>query len=119
MISLADWQKTAGYSTRPGYVNPRGQVVIRNTGLAGNRSRPDGCIKLAARICGHIYGANGSDIHHRRCPLHDRGAAGAGVCNRSFEASSPLRNKPLSAHAEDDCAVVLLDQPSRDRVRTS
>lgn len=26
--------------------------------------------------CEHEYGANGSDIHARRCPKHDRGAPG-------------------------------------------
>jgi rubredoxin len=34
---------------------------------------------LKCEACGHEYGANGSDIHHRRCPGHDGGAAGLRV----------------------------------------
>ncbi len=73
MILLASM--AAGYSTRPGYVNPRGQVVIRNTGLPGT-DRGQTVYQMGCSHCGHVYGANGSDIHHRRCPLHDRGAPG-------------------------------------------
>ena len=62
-------------TTRTGYVNKNGQVVIRNTGLPGTvygqRIYQMGCSK-----CGHIYGANGSDIHDRKCPKCDGGAEG-------------------------------------------
>ena len=73
MNSLAS--RAAGYSTRPGYVNARGQVVIRNTGLPGT-DRSQTVYQLGCSLCGHVYGANGSEIHHRRCPLHDHGAPG-------------------------------------------
>jgi hypothetical protein len=75
MIAQTQEQKKAGYSTRPGYVNPRGQVVIRNTGLAGT-DHGQTVYQMACSVCGHVYGANGSDVHNRRCPLHDHGAAG-------------------------------------------
>jgi hypothetical protein len=75
MRLLANHKKPAGYSTRLGYVNPRGQVVIRNTGLAGT-DHGQTVYQLGCSTCGHVYGANGSDIHLRRCPLHDRGAPG-------------------------------------------
>ncbi|HTW81300.1 MAG TPA: hypothetical protein VME23_17265 [Terracidiphilus sp.] len=71
----AEENRPAGYSTRPGYVNHRGQVVIRNTGLPGT-DRGQAVYQLGCSTCGHVYGANGSDIHLRRCPMHDRGAPG-------------------------------------------
>jgi hypothetical protein len=37
-------------------------------------------MRLAYRVecarCGHVHGANGSDVHERRCPACDQGAAG-------------------------------------------
>ena len=75
MITPAVQKKPAGYSTRPGYVNARGQVVIRNTGLPGT-DYGQAVYQMGCSVCGHVYGSNGSDIHQRRCPLHDRGAPG-------------------------------------------
>jgi hypothetical protein len=62
-------------TTQTGYVNHRGQVVIRNTGLRGT-DYGQWVYQLGCSVCGHVYGANGSDIHLRRCPMHDRGAPG-------------------------------------------
>jgi hypothetical protein len=31
---------------------------------------------LRCSHCGHLYGANGSDIHLRKCPMHQGGAPG-------------------------------------------
>jgi hypothetical protein len=56
-------------------VNSCGQVVVRNTGLPGNLHGQT-VYQMACSVCGHVYGANGSDIHERRCPQHDHGAAG-------------------------------------------
>jgi hypothetical protein len=75
MSAAAERKRTVGYSTRTGYVNHRGQVVIRNTGLPGT-DRGQTVYQLGCSVCGHVYGANGSDIHLRRCPLHDRGRPG-------------------------------------------
>jgi hypothetical protein len=86
MMAFADWKKQAGYSTRPGFVNPRGQVVIRNTGLPGT-DHGQTVYQLGCSMCGHIYGANGSEIHLRRCPLHDRGAPGLPFEGGIFAAS--------------------------------
>ena len=83
MIARAEEKRPAGYSTRPGYVNPRGQVVIRNTGLPGT-DRGQSVYQLGCSLCGHVYGANGSDIHLRRCPMHDRGAPGLGYAQDMF-----------------------------------
>jgi len=75
MMVSAEEKRPAGYSTRPGYVNHRGQVVIRNTGLRGT-DYGQTVYQLGCSTCGHVYGANGADIHLRRCPMHDRGAPG-------------------------------------------
>ena len=62
-------------TTEIGYVNRNGQEVLAATGLAGNDHGQYVYI-LSCQICGHRYGANGSDIFQRRCPAHDRGATG-------------------------------------------
>nr|WP_204354512.1 hypothetical protein [Paracoccus saliphilus] len=62
-------------TTTPGYRNPNGQVVIASTGLAGT----DHYQKVYHICCGHCglnYGANGSDIHARRCPACGGGRPG-------------------------------------------
>ncbi|MGA7341090.1 MAG: hypothetical protein WBE72_17570 [Terracidiphilus sp.] len=64
-----------GRTTVTGYVNHKGQVVIRNTGLRGT-DHGQTVYQLGCSICGHVYGANGADIHLRRCPMHDRGRPG-------------------------------------------
>ncbi|MGP8253128.1 MAG: hypothetical protein ACLQHF_13930 [Terracidiphilus sp.] len=86
MIVSVEGKRQAGYSTRPGYVNHRGQVVIRNTGLPGT-DRGQTVYQLGCSTCGHVYGANGSDIFERRCPMHDRGAPGLPYEEGFFGAS--------------------------------
>lgn len=56
-----------GKTTQPGYVNRNSQIVIRNTQLPGTDSGQT-IYQLACVICGHVYGANGSDIFERKCP---------------------------------------------------
>jgi hypothetical protein len=62
-------------TTVPGYVNRRGQIVVRNTGLTGT-DHLQTIYQLGCSHCGHIYGANGSDIHDRKCPECQGGAKG-------------------------------------------
>ncbi len=62
-------------TTSPGYVNPNQQEVIRSTGLDGTDHNQKIYV-LKCQLCGNEYGANGSDIHRRRCPNHDGGAPG-------------------------------------------
>jgi hypothetical protein len=64
-----------GETTRPGYVNRNNQVVIRNTNLPGT-DRGQTVYQLGCAICGHVYGANGSDIFERKCPKCQGGASG-------------------------------------------
>jgi hypothetical protein len=58
-----------------GYVNRNGQVVIRNTGLPGT-DKNQSIYQLGCSHCGHVYGANGSDIFERKCPNWQDGAKG-------------------------------------------
>jgi hypothetical protein len=62
-------------TTRIGYVNKNGQVVIRNTGLRGT-DHGQSVYQLGCSLGGHIYGANGADIHLRKCPDCQGGAKG-------------------------------------------
>lgn len=58
-----------------GYTNRNGQVVIRNTGLPGT-DHGQMVYQLGCSLCGHVYGANGSDIHLRLCPSCQGGTKG-------------------------------------------
>jgi Zn finger protein HypA/HybF involved in hydrogenase expression len=62
-------------TTQPGFVNRNRQVVIRNTGLPGS-DHMQSVYQLGCSDCGHVYGANGSDIHLRLCPKCQGGAPG-------------------------------------------
>lgn len=62
-------------TTQPGYVNRNGQVVIRNTGLPGS-DFGQVIYQLGCSLCGHIFGANGSDIFERKCPKCQNGTPG-------------------------------------------
>jgi hypothetical protein len=62
-------------TTRIGYVNKNGQVVIRNTGLSGT-DHGQAVYQLGCSHCGAVYGANGTDIHERKCPKCQDGRQG-------------------------------------------
>ena len=49
-------------TTRPGYRNRNGQVVLRSTGLPGTDYNQTIYV-LRCENCGHEYGSNGSDNH--------------------------------------------------------
>lgn len=63
-------------TTLPGYVNSHGQEVVRDTGFPSGTFSGQRVYELRCRHCGHRYGANGCDIHNRRCPSHQNGMAG-------------------------------------------
>ena len=65
--------KRAATTTDVGYVNPRGQEVIRATDKPGTDFNQRIYV-LRCRDCGNEYGTNGSNIYERRCPEHDGGA---------------------------------------------
>jgi hypothetical protein len=62
-------------TTQPGYRNRNGQVVLRATNLPGNDHLQYVHV-LRCSACRSEYGANGSDIHLRRCPSCQGGAPG-------------------------------------------
>lgn len=62
-------------TTLPGYVNRNGQVTVRDTGMPGT-DHLQRVYQLACSKCGHVYGANGSDVHDRKCPKCQAGAMG-------------------------------------------
>jgi hypothetical protein len=62
-------------TTDPGYENPNGQMVVRNTGKQGT-DHLQYVYELRCTHCGRNYGANGSDIHERKCPQCQGGRPG-------------------------------------------
>ena len=62
-------------TTDPGYENRNHQVVVRDTGNPGT-DHNQRVYELRCKKCGHHYGANGSDIHLRKCPKHQGGSPG-------------------------------------------
>jgi PHP family Zn ribbon phosphoesterase len=62
-------------TTKPGYVNKNGQVVIYDTGKFGT-DHLQYVYKLGCSRCGEIYGANGADIFERKCPKCGGGEPG-------------------------------------------
>jgi hypothetical protein len=64
-----------GYSTKVGFVNPKGQVVIRKTLLSGT-DHGQKVYQMACSNCGEVYGANGTDTHLRKCPSCQGGNPG-------------------------------------------
>ena len=68
-------------TTIPGYVNRNKQRTDGCTGLPGSDHlqyvyRMTCLREVSGNVCGHVYGANGSDIHCRKCPRCQGGAAG-------------------------------------------
>ena len=71
------FESGAGESTRIGYVNRHRQRCEGHRGRSGNdhlqRAYRMRCLQSG---CGHVYGANGSDIFQRKCPRCQGGATG-------------------------------------------
>ncbi|MBS3850209.1 hypothetical protein KD146_16030 [Devosia sp. BSSL-BM10] len=70
---------------KPGDINPNDQILIARTDRPGTDYLQYVWVLVCARrnpggaICGHRYGANGSDFHIRKCPSCQRGAAGLDI----------------------------------------
>ena len=69
MLSWACNMRTSKGTTKIGFVNRNGQVVIRNTGLPGTDHNAK-VYQLGCSHCGQVYGSNGTDIFDRKCPHH-------------------------------------------------
>jgi hypothetical protein len=71
----SDWMSGTSATTQIGYVNPNHQRC------SGHRSVPGTdhlqfAYKVDCLRCGYVYGANGSDLHERRCPECQGGKPG-------------------------------------------
>jgi len=64
-----------GYSVKIGFINRRGQTVVRDTGLSGT-DHGQRVYELKCSHCGSVYGSNGSDNHIRKCPTCQGGRPG-------------------------------------------
>ena len=60
-----------------GDINRNGQRLLRKTEYRGtDHNQFVWALQCERDDCGHVYGANGSDFHLRRCPKCDGGAPG-------------------------------------------
>jgi hypothetical protein len=62
-------------TTTPGFENQNGQIVLQATSLSGT-DHLQRIYELRCRHCNATYGANGSDIHQRKCPKCQGGQPG-------------------------------------------
>ncbi len=83
-------------TTTVGSVNRNGQRVVGPTGLAGT-DHGQRVYVLACSTCGHEYGANGSDVWQRLCPVCSGSAPGFPVTSSDVidtPAESPQGRNP-------------------------
>ena len=71
-------------TTRIGFVNEKGQKVLRKTDLPGT-DHNQYIYVLGCGKCGSEYGANGTDIHHRKCPECGRGEPGLPITRQTVK----------------------------------
>lgn len=69
---------------RPGDINPNDQILVARTDRPGTDHQQYVWVLVCARapdgaICGHRYGANGSDFRIRKCPKYQGGAPGLDI----------------------------------------
>ncbi|MCX5569633.1 hypothetical protein [Kaistia nematophila] len=58
-------------------LNRNEQRLLRKTAFKGtDHNQKIWALQCERTDCGHVYGANGSDFHRRRCPSCDGGAPG-------------------------------------------
>jgi len=69
------WQNGNGLSVQIGKVNDNGQRCCGHRGVLGSDFNQY-AYKVECTHCGHVYGANGSDMHERLCPACQGGAMG-------------------------------------------
>jgi hypothetical protein len=78
-------------TTTPGFTNPNGQVVLRRTDTPGSDHLQYVYVVQCSK-CGRQYGANGSDLHIRKCPHHDGGKPGLRYGSESEQQSEKRFN---------------------------
>lgn len=64
-------------TTRIGYINRNSQLCTGHRNVPGtDHGQLSYRLLCLANTCGHMYGANGTDIFQRRCPSCQGGAPG-------------------------------------------
>lgn len=63
-------------TTVPGHRNPNRQETVGSTGFPSATFPGQTIYKMRCGDCGEEYGANGCDIHARRCPRCQGGVKG-------------------------------------------
>lgn len=75
--SVSSYDSGDGQSTQIGYINRNNQRCGGHRGRAGNdhlqKAYRMECLQPS---CGHVYGANGSDVFQRKCPKCQGGEPG-------------------------------------------
>jgi hypothetical protein len=60
-----------------GDINPNGQQLLAKTTFDGtDHNQKIWAVQCTQPGCGHVYGANGSDFHLRKCPKCQHGKPG-------------------------------------------
>ena len=72
---MAEFRDGAGATTKIGYVNKGKQECLGHRNRAGTDYNQRS-YKMRCGHCHHVYGANGSDVHHRKCPKCQGGKPG-------------------------------------------
>lgn len=74
-VSAHSLKSGSGISVQIGYTNPNGQRCLGHRDVPGT-DHLQLAYKTECTHCGMTYGANGSDMHLRRCPSCQSGAPG-------------------------------------------
>lgn len=75
MPKLAAFRSGEGKTTAIGFVNVNQQRCHGTLGVKGT-DHMQLAYRMECLLCGFVYGANGSDIHERKCPSCQAGATG-------------------------------------------
>ena len=72
---MSQFRSGDGPTVQIGFTNGNDQKCRGHRGLPGNLT---GALayKIECLLCGHVYGANGPDVHERLCPNCQDGADG-------------------------------------------
>lgn len=65
--AVGEFRSGSGKSVRIGYLNRNRQRCHGHRGVRGN-DHLQNAYRVECEKCGLIYGANGSDMHLRKCP---------------------------------------------------
>ncbi|MXY53356.1 MAG: hypothetical protein F4Y86_12645 [Gammaproteobacteria bacterium] len=71
----SEFQAGGGESVKIGATNHNSQKCLGHRKRPGNL-RGQFAYKVECLCCGHVYGANGCDMHERKCPYCQGGEPG-------------------------------------------